>query len=77
MPMADEGRCRCGDVDFMDVLPGLPAGDNEYFGMSKVEKRNSEVDSVTPRICFIVVDLQHVIVRHSGSFHGQISKGTE
>ena len=57
MPMADEGRCRCGDDDFMEVLPGLPAGDNEYLGISNVEKRSSEVDSVTPRICFMVVDL--------------------
>ena len=77
IPIADDGRGRCGDDDFMAVLAGLPAGDKEYLGISKVEKRNSDVDSVTPRICFIVVDLQHVIVRYSCSFDGEIPEGIE
>ena len=57
--IADDGLavCRCGEEIFMVVRGGLPPGDNEYLGISNVEKCKSVADSVTPRICFIVVDL--------------------
>lgn len=56
---ADDGLtiCRCGEAAFIEVRGGLPPGDNEYLGISNVEKCSSAVDSVTPSICFIVVDL--------------------